>query len=95
MTVTFHIPEVLRRHAGGAATLEIACAPATAADALEALFARCPALRDRVLDETGAVRPHVNVFVGDECVRFTGGLATPMGQAREIFVIPAVSGGAC
>ncbi len=92
--VAFHIPGSLRGFADGAGLVEIDCAPDTARDALEVLFARCPGLRDRVLDEQGGLRPHVNVFVGDECVRFTGGLETPMSGAREVFVIPAVSGGA-
>jgi molybdopterin converting factor small subunit len=48
---------------------------------------------DRVLDERGELRPHVNVFVGDESVRFLGGLAAPLAARSTITIVPAVSGG--
>jgi molybdopterin converting factor small subunit len=51
-------------------------------------------VRDRILTEQGEVRPHVNVFVGDQSIRDTGGLATPVPDGAEIAIIPAVSGGA-
>jgi hypothetical protein len=35
----------------------------------------------------------VNVFVGDENIRYTGGLATPLSGDTEVAIIPAVSGG--
>ncbi len=50
-------------------------------------------VRDRVVTEQGQVRPHVNVFVGDESIRFTGGLSTPLSDGAEISIVPAVSGG--
>jgi molybdopterin converting factor small subunit len=50
-------------------------------------------VRDRVLDEQGRVRPHVNVFVGAESIRETGGLETPLGAGSELHIIAAVSGG--
>jgi molybdopterin synthase sulfur carrier subunit len=46
------------------------------------------------MNETGAVRLHVNVFVGDEEIKFTGGLSTPVPEGADLHVIPAVSGGA-
>jgi molybdopterin converting factor small subunit len=48
---------------------------------------------ERILDEQGAVRPHVNVFVARTSIRETGGLETPLRDGEEVFVIPAVSGG--
>lgn len=63
------------------------------AETLETLFALHPALRDRVVDEGGAVRRHVNIFVASENIRHTGGLATPVGEGAELFIMPAVSGG--
>lgn len=93
MPVTFHIAGALRPFAGGRDRIEIAAAPATAADALAALWDVCPALRDRVETEEGEIREHVNVFVGRENVRYTGGLATPIGSDAEISIFPAISGG--
>src|SRR5262249_25486117 len=62
-------------------------------DALAALWALHPGVRDRVVTEQGEVRPHVNVFVGVESIRFTGGLETPLRDGAEISIVPAVSGG--
>jgi molybdopterin converting factor small subunit len=45
------------------------------------------------MTDDGRVRPHVNVFVGDESIRYTGGTATTLGDGAEIFILPAVSGG--
>jgi len=63
-------------------------------DVGEALLALPTGARDRVLDERGLVRPHVNVFVGEANVKDTGGLATRLSEGAELFVIAAVSGGA-
>jgi molybdopterin converting factor small subunit len=65
----------------------------TLRDALEALFAAHPGIRDRVLTDRGEIREHVNVFVGKSEVRLTGGLATSLADGREISIIPAISGG--
>ncbi|PYQ13487.1 MAG: hypothetical protein DMH00_04285 [Acidobacteria bacterium] len=40
------------------------------------------------------MRPHVNLFVGNESIRYTGGLSTPLTGDCEISILPAVSGGA-
>jgi molybdopterin synthase sulfur carrier subunit len=62
-------------------------------EALQALFERCPGVRDRVLSEDGRIRQHVNVFVGDESVRFLGGLDAKVEGGVKITILPAVSGG--
>jgi molybdopterin converting factor small subunit len=61
--------------------------------ALARLWAECPAVRDRVLTERGDVRPHINIFVDGEDIRYTGGLATAVRDGAEVFLVPAVSGG--
>ena len=94
MPVRFLLPSTLRPFAGGSARLEFAERPKTVGEALALLGARHPGVRDRVLTEQGEVRPHVNVFVGDESIRYTGGLATPLDEAAEVSIVPAVSGGA-
>jgi PPOX class probable F420-dependent enzyme len=50
-------------------------------------------MRDRVVTEQGQVREHINIFVGKENIRYTGGLATPVPPGAEISIVPAVSGG--
>jgi molybdopterin converting factor small subunit len=45
------------------------------------------------MDERGEVRPHVNVFVDGQSIRFLGGLATPLSEKNTILIVAAVSGG--
>jgi sulfur-carrier protein len=92
--VKFRLPGYLQPFAEGKATVEIDGSAITVGAALEALFACYPGVRDRVMTERGEVRQHVNVFVGDESIRYTGGLATPIDDAAEVTILPAVSGGA-
>ena len=67
--------------------------PGTVSDAFAELWRELPSLRDRILTETGQVREHVQVFVGVESIRYTGGLATAVPDGIEISIVPAVSGG--
>jgi len=93
MRVTFVLPGPLHPLAGGREEVTVDAAAARVADALAALWAVHPALRDRVMTEDGRLRPHVNVFVGRDSVRHTGGLDTPLRDGAEVAILPAVSGG--
>ncbi|MEO8348968.1 MAG: ubiquitin-like small modifier protein 1 [Acidobacteriota bacterium] len=93
MPVRFLVPGPLRDFAGGRTHVEVAGSPQTLRDALRALEEAFPGVVRRVLDERGEVRPHVNLFVGEDCVRFGEGLATPVPEGCEIAILPAVSGG--
>jgi sulfur-carrier protein len=93
MGVVIHIPGYLRQFTEGRARVELSAVPPTAGEVLAQLWQIHPGVRDRLVTETGEVRPHVNVFVGDESIRFTGGLATPVADGGEISIVPAVSGG--
>lgn len=93
MPVTFYIPGPLRPFVAGQSQVEIDVSACTLRDALEALWAQYPGLRDRVITEQGEVREHINVFVGNEDVRYTGELSTPVCAGTEILIIPAISGG--
>ena len=93
MAVTFHIPGPLREFTAGRNKVEIAHSPGTLAEALSALYRVYPGLRDRIATEQGQIREHINVFIGDEDVRYTGGLMSPVGPGVEISIVPAVSGG--
>lgn len=91
---TFHIPGPLRQFVEGRDTVEITDAPATLADALSALWLLYPPLRDRIATEQGHVREHINIFIGEEDVRYTGGLLSPVTSNAEIWIVPNISGGA-
>ena len=83
------IPTVLRSYTGGSQTVEIA-APATLGAAIDALDARFPGLRFRIIDEQHAVRPHIKFFIDGALLR---DLASPIPAARELMIVGALSGG--
>jgi len=93
MSVVFVIPGPLRELAGNRGEVRVDGAAGSVSTALSLLWARCPAVRDRVVTELGEVRPHVNVFVDGESIREAGGLATPVRDGAEIYILPAISGG--
>jgi len=67
----------------------VALEAATVAEAMAALDARFPGMRDRLCDSTPAIRRHINVFVAGE--RAT--LHTPLAPGAEVIVMTAISGG--
>lgn len=93
MPVTFHIPGALRQFTAGQSTVKVEQSPATVADALLLLWTLYPGVRDRIATEQGQVRQHINIFIGEENIRYTGGLATRVSAGSEISIVPAVSGG--
>jgi molybdopterin converting factor small subunit len=93
MSVSVRIPTILRPYAGGASEVSVEPAEDTLVGVLDALEAAAPGIRARVLDDDGKLRRFVNVYVDDEDVRFTDGLATPVPAGAHVSVIPAVAGG--
>lgn len=93
MPVTFHVPGALREFTAGHSRVQIEDSPQTLAEALAALWTLYPGIRDRIATEQGRVREHINIFIGVENVRYTGGLASPVPSGSEISIVPAVSGG--
>ncbi len=61
---------------------------------LDGYFVQFPAARSYVLDEQGAVRRHIAVFVGGELIVDRVGLADPVGADDDVHVFQALSGGA-
>jgi hypothetical protein len=62
--IIFLIPGPLRSFSGGRKEVELKGAAGTVSEALQALWAVCPGMRDRVVTEQGQVREHINIFVG-------------------------------
>jgi adenylyltransferase/sulfurtransferase len=93
MVVIFLIPGPLRLYTAGASTVQLDVSAATVEEALGALWERFPGVRDRVVTEQGEVREYVNIFVGNENIRDSGGLATPVRDGCEIMIVPSVAGG--
>jgi len=59
---------------------------------IESLEQKHPGMKERLLDEKG-IRRFVNVYLGDEDVRFLEGLDTPLQAGAELSIIPAIAGG--
>jgi molybdopterin converting factor small subunit len=91
MPVRVHVSALLRDYAGSPAELELAATSVRAA--LSELERSSPKLHQSICDETGALRPHVNLFVNRAHLRDLQGLDTPLRPGDELTLIQAVSGG--
>jgi len=60
---------------------------------IEVLEKNHPGIRERLLDEKGVLL-FVNIYVGDEDIRFLDGLDTQLKSSDEISIVPAIAGGA-
>ena len=92
-SVIFHIPGPLRSFTDGRSEVQVETAASTLREALDLLCTLYPGIRDRVLTEQGTVREHINIFVGNEDSRYTGGLATRILPDAQITIVPAITGG--
>ncbi len=92
MTVKVRIPTPLRKFADGQAAVE--GTGATVGEVLAQLGDRYPGLAQRICDDSGEIRRFVNVFLGDEDIRFLDQLATAVTDGAELSIIPAIAGGA-
>lgn len=91
MSVSVRIPTILRTYTGGAS--EVTATGATLAEVLDDLDAHHSGIKGRVLDDEGDLRRFVNVYVGNEDVRFLDDLGTPTPDGAQVSIIPAVAGG--
>ena len=91
MPVNVRIPTILRTYTGGVS--EVSAEGSTLGEVLDDLERNHTGIKARVLDETGALRRFVNVYVGNDDVRFLDGLETPTPDGSSVSVIPAVAGG--
>lgn len=91
--ITINITGFLTDFTDGRAAITLDSSPSTVGEALNQLWESHVGLRDRVVNEQGQVRPHVNVFVDAENIRRKEQLNTPLEANSEITILPAVSGG--
>lgn len=91
--ITLELPNALCSDTGAESSVSLDGAYRTVGDALDALGRHSPRARERIMDEQGQVRRHVNVFVNGESIRFLDGLRTPAPEGSTILVLAAVSGG--
>lgn len=93
MSIAVVLPRALYPYARGSSTLVLDDRCDSVADALSEVGKRWPAVLDRVMTEQGVVREHVNIFVGEQSIRFADGLATKIDDGDTIMIVAAVSGG--
>ncbi len=90
MSARVRVPTILRTYTAGES--EVSAEGETLNDVLDSLEATYPGIKGRIVDEDGSLRRFVNVYVGNDDVRFLDGLDTEVKDA-QISVIPAVAGG--
>ena len=93
MSVSVRIPTILRTYTGGEAVVEVEPAQDTLQGAFDALEAIAPGILARLLDDNGALRRFINIYVNDDDVRFLDGLSTATPDGVQISIVPAVAGG--
>ena len=90
MPANVHIPTPLRSHTGGKDL--VPATGATIAEVIDDLDANHPGIKAKIVDDKG-VRRFVNIFIGDEDIRFMDGVNTAVKDGDEISIIPAIAGG--
>src|SRR5262245_42299638 len=91
MAVTVSIPTALRQYADGNASIQLANGPV--GQLLENLVERHPQLGKQLYNEHGQLRSFVNVYVGDEDIRYLQGVETQVPDGETVSIIPAIAGG--
>ena len=92
MAVTVKIPTPLRKFTADKDAVQVAAGTVEAA--LAALDAVAPGIRAKLVDEDGKVRRFINIYAGEDDIRFLDGLQTVVADGGEISIIPAIAGGA-
>lgn len=89
-SVTVRIPPPLRTFTEGKD--EVSVQGGTVGEVIDALEASAPGIKERIADEKG-VRRSVNIFLGEEDIRFLDALGTELKDGEVISIIPAIAGG--
>ena len=85
------IPTPLRKLTNNEELVEVNAS--TVGGAITELQSRYPGIRERLVDDTGAIRRFVNVYVNEEDIRFLQNQETPLNGGDELSIIPAIAGG--
>jgi molybdopterin synthase sulfur carrier subunit len=91
MAVDVRVPNLLRVHTDGAAT--VSAEGATVGEVFDALVAAYPGLSGQLVDGSGGLHKFVNVYVDDDDIRYLDKLATLLADGATISILPAVAGG--
>jgi sulfur-carrier protein len=91
MSTKVRIPTPLRKLTNNEEMVEVSAG--TVGGAITELQSRYPGIQERLVDESGAVRRFVNVYVNEEDIRFLQNQQTPLKDGDELSIIPAIAGG--
>lgn len=91
MAVEVRVPNVMRVHTDGAAS--VSADGATVGEVFTALVERYPGLTNQLVDESGGLHKFVNVYVDDDDIRYLDKLDTKLADGATISILPAVAGG--
>jgi len=91
MAVTISIPTALRQYADNNAGIAAASGPV--GQLLANLVEQHPQLDKQLYNEQGQLRSFVNIYVGDEDIRYLQGVETLVPDGETVSIIPAIAGG--
>lgn len=91
MSVSVRVPTILRTYTDDQS--QVTAEGSTVAEVVESLESSYPGIKARLLDDDGAIRRFVNIYVAEEDVRFAQGLETSTPDGTQVSIIPAVAGG--
>ena len=91
MAAKIRIPTPLRKLTNNEELIEVNSG--TIGEAINELQNRFPGIKERLIDDTGAVRRFVNVYVNEEDIRFLQNQHTKLKDGDEVSIIPAIAGG--
>src|SRR5258708_14842387 len=91
MSVTILIPTPLRQFAGGKSEVEVAAS--NVGEALNALATEFAELRKHLYTEQDALRNFINIYVGDEDIRYLDGAETQIADNETLTIVPSIAGG--
>jgi molybdopterin synthase sulfur carrier subunit len=91
VAVTVRLPGSLRDAVGG--TTKVTATGATLGEVLADIDRRHPGFRSLIVDDAGKIKTYVNVYIGDDDARASGGLSAAVRDGAEVMLIPAMAGG--
>jgi len=91
MAIKVKVPTIMRKHAGGNASVDAAAATLSAL--LDDLEANYPGITKNIRSEDGGLHRFINIYVNDEDVRYLGSLDAEIKEGDVISILPAVAGG--
>lgn len=92
MAATLLIPTALRAFTDGQGKIRLE--GSTVGQLIAALAQQYPDIAPHLYEEDGTLRTFINLYVGEDNIKGTGGLDTPVKEGDDVLLVPAIAGGA-